>query len=1089
MAQEGAAEEDEIFELSPFIVTADEQMGYTASSTLAGTRIKTDVRDVGASVSIYTAEFLEDIDGNSLEEVLKFTANTEVAGIDGNFSGAFSGENNTNARVEAAQSNRIRGLANATLTRNYFTTDIPFDSYNSGQLTIIRGPNAVLAGAGAPGGIIDGTIANAQFRDATTLSLRFGKNSSYRSVLNLNREVIEDRLAIRVDLLGEEREYRQQPSYERDYRLFAAANAVLFEGDRNGFLGKTSFRGSLEHGTIEGVPPNPLPPVMSVTGWFDETDVGKWSLLGHSRERVAGPNATGAFTPGEVFAFGARPEGYVEGFPLYAQMAIVFADPSIGTASIGLPGELASVQGFQGVSNPGGGFFRGTGDRNRERAGFSRTRLLDRNVFDFYNYLLTGAFDFREQEFDAVNLTLEQLFLNGKAGLEFVYDHQDYSLYRDIPIQGGDTEVFIDVNQTLSVKDNYEQPIPNPNFSRPFIVSRDAFQDGTDDRKRETYRLTAFVGHDFRENSDSWLMSVLGRHTLSGLFQNTKNDIVNEVFASSWNRFAGDYDTAISVGNPGTFRSQVNAWFYIGEPTIGLNSADEIRLTPISTGRPEFGQSYDLQVYTGPGRTHRTINATPERITRNYRENKEEFESLAFAHQGHWLDEHLVTLISYREDTSNRSIGEYTTDRDTSTNGDLTRAEFEVIEDPELTIGSWTKSVVALFPEKYLFDLPLESELRLFWNESENFTPSGARRNIYNEDIGPPSGETEEFGFNLSTLKGKLDLRVTWYETKVVNSSVSAGGNPYSYIQAMMTRLVDAHNTGVDVNDPEWKWNTFGFNSFIDAANAFYNGLPDRLNIGPGTQFEPALVDNGDGSFTFNSDSIPQLASVSDTVSDGVEIEAIINPTRNWRIALSVTKQEAVKSGVAALELQFADEVISNLEGTYGAAFLQGGRNPAIGNFEPWIQQYNNEHVNGIRSEAAKSDTILPEVAKWGANLVTRYSFREGFMKGVRVGGSLRWIDERAVGYPNTTDEFGNTVADIANPYFAEDDLRVDLNIGYDRMLDLFGREVDWTLALYVSNVIGDEDLIVTKYNPDQTIGQVRVPPERFWSVTSTFRF
>lgn len=1084
------ADDDDIFELSPFVVQTEEQMGYTATSTLAGTRIKTELKDVGASVSVYTEEFLNDIDGQSLEQILTYTTNSEVAGIDGNFSGAFAGEGNDAVRTESSSANRIRGLAPATSTRNYFTTDIPFDSYNSNQLTIVRGPNAVLAGAGAPGGLVDGALRNAVFRDDYQLSVRYGKNDTYRAVLNVNEEVIEDRLAVRVDILGEERNFRQEPAFERDERIFVATNLLLRKAERGSFIGNTRLRASYENGTLEGVPPNPLPPVMSVTGWFDETEVGKWSLLGHSRQRVAGPNATGAFAPNEEFAFPDRPDGYVEGFPLFAQMAIVFADPNSDTASVGLSGDLASVQGFQGVSNPGGGFFRGTGDRNRERAGYSRTRLLDRNIFDFYNNLMTGNFDYRTQDFDAFNIALEQVILDGKAGLEFVYDSQNFELFYDIPISGGDTEVFIDVNKTLSVKDNNEEPIPNPNFSRPFIVSRDAFRDVTNDRERETYRLTAFVGHDFRENFDSLAGKLLGRHTLSGLYQSTENDLTTHTFRSSWNRMAGDYDTAVSVGNPGTFRSQVNAWFYIGDPLIeGSNSVEDIRLIPINTERPVIGQTYDLQIYTGPDRTHQTISATPEMITSVYRENKEEFESLAYALQSHWLNEYLITLISYREDTSNRSIGEYTGDRDTETNGDLTREEFVVTEDPELTVGSWTKSVVAVFPEEYLFDLPFNSDLRFFWNESENFTPSGARRNIYNEDIGPPRGETEEFGFNLTTFNGKLDLKVTWYETKVTNQNVSAGGNPYAYIQAMATRLVDAHNTGIDINDPTFGWDTFGFNSYIDAAQAFLDALPEQLATGEDVQFNPFIQDNGDGSFTMNSDQIPQLASISDTVSDGVEIEAIFNPLPNWRISLSIAKQEAIRAGVAANELEFAETFLDNMRNTHGAEILQASRNPAIGNEFSWIEQYNNEHIFDIRAEAGKSGAVLPEVAEWRANLVTRYTFRNGPLKRFHIGGAMRWIDSAAIGYPVITNADGILVSDLENPYYGDEIFNASFNCGYRKNINLFGQKVDWSITLWVSNVIGTQDLIVTKSNPDGSIGQVRIPPERFWSITNNFRF
>lgn len=55
-----ADQEEERIELSPFQVTASEDMGYLATSTLAGTRIKSNIRDVGSTISIITKEFLED---------------------------------------------------------------------------------------------------------------------------------------------------------------------------------------------------------------------------------------------------------------------------------------------------------------------------------------------------------------------------------------------------------------------------------------------------------------------------------------------------------------------------------------------------------------------------------------------------------------------------------------------------------------------------------------------------------------------------------------------------------------------------------------------------------------------------------------------------------------------------------------------------------------------------------------------------------------------------------------------------------------------------------------------------------------------
>ncbi len=52
--------EEEVYELSPFTVQASEDTGYRATSTLAGTRIRTDLKDVGSALSVVTEAFLED---------------------------------------------------------------------------------------------------------------------------------------------------------------------------------------------------------------------------------------------------------------------------------------------------------------------------------------------------------------------------------------------------------------------------------------------------------------------------------------------------------------------------------------------------------------------------------------------------------------------------------------------------------------------------------------------------------------------------------------------------------------------------------------------------------------------------------------------------------------------------------------------------------------------------------------------------------------------------------------------------------------------------------------------------------------------
>ena len=73
--------DEELFELTPFEVTGGTDDGYRATSTLAGTRLRTDMRDIGSSISIVNEEFLRDTDSSNLEDVLIFTPNTEVGGL------------------------------------------------------------------------------------------------------------------------------------------------------------------------------------------------------------------------------------------------------------------------------------------------------------------------------------------------------------------------------------------------------------------------------------------------------------------------------------------------------------------------------------------------------------------------------------------------------------------------------------------------------------------------------------------------------------------------------------------------------------------------------------------------------------------------------------------------------------------------------------------------------------------------------------------------------------------------------------------------------------------------------------------------
>jgi len=1088
---EPAAEEPPV-ELSPFLVSSEKGSGYQATSTLAGTRLSTELKDIGAAVSVYTQDFLEDISVSKLEDILGYTMSTEGSGIRGNFSGVV-GENSSEARDDPAANNRVRALAQATRTRDFFASDIPGDTYNFGALTISRGPNAILAGVGNAGGVMDSAMNKAGFKDSYRVVSRFGSYDSHREELHMNKVLIPQRLALRLDLLSDEKGYRQDPAYDSDKRLYTALQYRVFEPKRGGILGRGTFRANYEDGKIEGVPPDPLTPTFTVGQWFNAT-TPKYQWWGYGAPLVGAPTAANAATLSPLrnsSGVGVVPagSGVIQGFPLYAQMALVYANPTSSAAGLGISNPaLSDIQGFQGsipVTLPGGtgGSVRSTGDANRLRAGYVRTRLSDPNIFNFYDELMTGAFDTREQTFRAMDFRYEQLLLDGKAGIEIAYNDQTFTRRRDfsIPTGGNDEGILVDVNYYLSVKDNAGQPILNPNFGRPFISSTDVFRDQTNRTDRESTQLTAFFKHDFTTSDSKWV-KLLGRHTVSALLFNTKIDRFNRTYSSTWDPTASPTPQASLNGAAvGTFGTQVNGWFYLGPSLLNLASVDQVRLQPITAARPKYGQSYMVRVYNPATRSFVTSQQTPQRILQRLVDQREELNSTAFALQSNFFKNHIITVVGWREDNDD-AFSSLSPLR--LANGNLDDSTVTFLPAVTQVERSWTKSVVGRLP----VPLPADTEVRVFWNTSGNFNPVGQRRNIWNEELGSPTADTKEYGVSISTFRGRLDLRVNRFRTQIKDDSIGGVGNPYNYISAMIGRLIGARDAGL--SPANFNYIHPDFKTFSDVALALYDTLPDRFkaNIGADKNFNPRFTGSG-STLTWNPESIVNLASTSDTQSTGSEFEAIINPTRNWRVSMSVARNDAVKANAAAEELAFAEAWKRNLDTKYNGALLPGSRNPSANELGTFYAQYVAEALPSIRAAAARSGVSSPEIRKWRANLVTRYDFRTGFLRGVNIGGAVRWQDKIGIGYPFVTNATGESVADVTRPYWGPRDTAFDVSVGYTRKLKIFGSPVNWTLGVNVRNLNAKDELIPIAANPDGSWGTFRIAPDRTWTVSNALAF
>jgi outer membrane receptor protein involved in Fe transport len=172
----------------------------------------------------------------------------------------------------------------------------------------------------------------------------------------------------------------------------------------------------------------------------------------------------------------------------------------------------------------------------------------------------------------------------------------------------------------------------------------------------------------------------------------------------------------------------------------------------------------------------------------------------------------------------------------------------------------------------------------------------------------------------------------------------------------------------------------------------------------------------------------------------------------------------------------------------FAGKLLPGSRAPTNATLLTFYDQYVAESLPSIRTAARLSGSAAPEIRKWRANMVTRYEFTRGFIRGLSVGGAMRWQDKIGIGYPYVT-AGGITAADITRPYFGPAETQFDATVSYRRKLKIMGSAVNWVVSLNVRNLDAKDELIPIASNPDGSWGTFRIPPERTWSVSNTLSF
>ena len=830
-------DDEEIYEISPFIIAEDTDIGYLASQTMAGGRIASDLRNVGSSIQVVTAEFMEDIGATGIEELLQYTTSTEVAGNLGNFTGVnegLDGQVNTGgARGNPDGTSRIRGLAAPDRTRNFYKTDIPFDTYNTDRIDINRGANSFLFGLGSPAGLINNGMARAHFQDAGQLQVRVGsggQNPSYRVAGNYNKVIIEDVLAIRGAFLHEQTQFRQRPTFNDDDRVYGTITWQPF-GHPN-----TVIRAYVEDGEVVGNSADVLGPVSNLDTFLNDPLQGRLALDVVANKRnfnhVEGPNN----------ARNSRPDRNPDGVPRrnLGDPQIIERIPGAGWGLIwdGRNGRNPSdtfqvqVRGADQTNGRNGDnpFFKPLTFNGRSTVqwplghgnvsqiageGYAYQGLTDLKTFDFSKQNLGWDNDLFTRDFTNYNVSLEQVLFNGNVGFELGWDFQ--TLFRDDynAFSNGAARLTFDINTSRPIPNdlNYETSgdlsyPANPNFGRTLIETNANYRDSTFDR--ETFRFTGFLKHDFAEQlDDSFWGKILGRHVLTSLIDDYTED---ERFVPWAYSSFGDPNPGIHLGPANAQQAfngvrRVRNLVYLGPPQLNAFTDPDFTIQDfvIEPARYDLrdidGKNFDIIYWDlgadvtqeldppgfGQGRNDtgdegfKLGTFTPMLVpNRNHRIQHTEVESIAFNSQSFLFDNLLVVNMGWRQD---KLLNLLNTEADPEGWNEI----------PDLSEEGWnyTSSINATqrqidseifgyggvlnWPHK-LIELPSGMDIAFHYNETENFVPAATRVDQFRQPLESPSGLSKDWGVTFFLWDNKVVSRFNWYDAKLANATANLAG-------------------------------------------------------------------------------------------------------------------------------------------------------------------------------------------------------------------------------------------------------------------------------------------------------------------------
>jgi hypothetical protein len=401
------------------------------------------------------------------------------------------------------------------------------------------------------------------------------------------------------------------------------------------------------------------------------------------------------------------------------------------------------------------------------------------------------------------------------------------------------------------------------------------------------------------------------------------------------------------------------------------------------------------------------------------------------------------------------------------------------------------------------------------FNKADNFNPpSGTYTDLLGNPVGKPAGTEKDYGLEIATPDKKLYLRMTWFKSSNQNNTGASYTLTGRELYTDQNEFKNWATTIVELNSGEDPTSTqFGNTTVFPLSTAQYS------QIAALTGLNVTYVTNGSGQPQTGGYFNP--IATNTTTSGGYDLEITYNPLPNWTMKITGGRQDgslsSVDSQAKAYQAVRMPVWLAATSSQYPNIFTnwRGGGSTAItyiGNFwnsYGYDSNTNDTGTNGgpttvgayfnnvvtlpIAVEEAAQGSEVPEETEYSFQYLTNYTFNNGLLKGLGLGGDLHWLGSTLEGYYGSQtllNGAGQIAANNLNaPIYYPAQLHADAWISYSFKLPWDDGKIRAKVQLNCTDLTSNGYIEPIAYNLDGTANTYRIVPPRQWALTTTFSF